>query len=362
MSNEATTRMLRMYEQTAEPAGFFASLFQSPRENFYNSEGVEIDIMRDDEDVAIVVTDLSTGYRINSADIYTNKRYIPPIFKEGFSLTGYDQIKRQPGQDPFQDPQYQVNMMAGFMRELRKVEKKIRRAVELQASQVMQTGVVTLTDASGNALYTLSFQPKATHFPTANVAWDAGATATIAADLESLMDVIRDDGKSDPRPSLWGLDAYQAALGNADFLAIFDSRRANQGEIVPMQERANGAKYRGTIDLGNYPLDIFTYNGKYKHPQTGTLTPYMDPAKVCIWVEDTRLDGTWGNVPFAVPPERRVLPFLPPRMQRAGAGGVDMITNAWVDDKGEHLFGGISARPLMIPTAIDTFGCIDSDV
>lgn len=361
MSNESTIKMLRMYEEQQPVTMFLSSLFQSPAENFYTSEEVEIDVERSDEDVAVVVTDLSSGYHMNENSLYTNKRFKPPLFKEAFELNAYDMIKRQAGQHTFLEPAYQANLMMQFVKGMVKVEKLIQRATEWQASQVLQTGTVTLVNAAGATAYTIDYKPKATHFPTAGTAWDA-ASPTILADLESLMDVIRDDGKLDPGVSIWGIDSYNAALNNDDFKALFDTRRINAGEITRMRDMGQGAKFRGTLDVGNYPLEIWTYNGRYKHPSTGTITKYIAGDKVVILAADGRRDATWGNVPIILPPEQRVLPFAPPRVRRAGAGGADMITNTWTTDDGEHLFGGISARPLLIPTAIDTFGCIDTGV
>jgi hypothetical protein len=38
--------------------------------------------------------------------------------------------------------------------------------------------------------------------------------------------------------------------------------------------------------------------------------------------------------------------------------GMDIITNAWVTQDGTSLMVSASARPLTIPTAIDTIGCM----
>jgi len=48
MSGTTTTRMIRAYNQMAQPTLFLSGLFQSPPENFHSSEEVEIDIIRSD--------------------------------------------------------------------------------------------------------------------------------------------------------------------------------------------------------------------------------------------------------------------------------------------------------------------------
>lgn len=364
MSDSRTVRMISAYNQMAQPTLFLSGLFQSPAENFHTSEEVEIDIVRSDEDISIVIQDLSTGYRMNSEDIYTNKGFKPPIHKEAIALNAFDLIKRMPGQNPFQAPDFRANVILRMFNGMTKVERKIRRAIELQSSQVLQTGVVTLTDAAGNALYTLDYKPKATHFPTAGTAWDQ-AGADIAGDIKSVSEVIRDDGLSDPDQLIMGCDAFEAFIKNDDIQKRFDIRRIDLGTIAPMEMRGNGGNYRGIVEIGNYRYDVWTYGGRYKDPQTGNKVQFVDPGKVIVRASSGRLDATFGAIPnignLVGGPGTNILPELPGRISNA-AGGMDLFTNVWLSADGEQMFGGVGARPLMIPTAIDTFGCITTGV
>ena len=201
MSDTTTRRMISAYNQMAAPMMFLAGMFQSPPENFHSSEEVEIDIIRSDEDVSIVIQDLSTGYRDNTDDLYTNKAFKPPIHKERVTLNSVDLIKRMPGQDPFASPNFRANIITRMFTKMLKIERKIRRSIELQASQILQTGIVTLIDDAGVALYTLDFKPKATHFPTAGITW-GGATSVPLDDISALAEIIRNDGLSDPAQRL----------------------------------------------------------------------------------------------------------------------------------------------------------------
>lgn len=361
MSGETTRRMIAAYYQEASPTAFFSGMFSARPENFHSSEEVEIDIVRSQEDVSIVIQDLSTGYRMNSEDLYTNKGFKPPIHKEALPLNSFDLIKRMPGQDPFESPDFRGNMVLRMFRGMRKVEAKIRRAIELQASQVLQTGVVTLIDSSGNALYTLDYKPKSAHFPTSGTSW---ATATLAqkiGDLTSLADVIRSNGLTNPDQLIFGATAWENLIQTSGFLARFDATRANLGTIVPMDRQGNGGIYRGVIELGNYKLDVWTYDGRYTHPQTGVSTPFLAPGKVVVRSSAARFDATFGAIPnigaLLNGGGRQLLPELPTRLS-SGAAGMDLFSNVWMTQDGEQLFGGVGSRPLMIPTAIDTYGCL----
>lgn len=362
MSTTTTKRMIRAYIQMAAPTLFLSSMFRSPPENFHNSEEVEIDIVRSDEEVSIVVQDLSTGYRMNSADIYTNKGFKPPINKEAVGINSFDLLKRNAGENPFQSPDFRTNIIARIFNAMLKVERKIKRAHELQASQILQTGVLTLIDSAGVELYALDFKPKVTHFPNAAIAW-GGSTSVPLVDISLLAEVIRNDGLGDPDDLYFGIAAWNAFIQDDTVRLLLDNRRMDLGAVKPMEKRSNGGTYRGWINIGNYRYDMWTYGGRYNDPQTGTKTQFISPEKVIVRDSQGRLDATFGAIPN-IGREMGVtgpnlLPELPGRISNEG-GNMDMFVNAWLTADGEQLFAGVGVRGLLIPTAIDTFGCLDT--
>lgn len=364
MSTNVTQRLLTAYFQEAEPTQFFSSLFQARPENFHNSEQIEIDVVRSLEEVSIVIQDLSTGYRMNSNDLYTNKGFKPPIHKEAVPINSFDLIKRMPGQNPFEAPDFRANIITRMFSGMRKVERKIRRSIELQAAQVLQTGVVTLTDINGTALYTLSYAPKSTHFPTSGTSWATATTAQKLSDLQSISDVVRSDGLNNVDALVFGQSAWESLAQDSGFLLRMHNRRMDFGSVGPQQRRGDGSIYRGTIEIGNYSYDVYTYSGRYADPQTGTSTPFMAPGKVVAYSSTSRRDATFGAIPnigALLGADQRLIPELPSRMSSVEAG-MDLFTNIWLSDDGEQLFGGIGARPLMVPTAIDTFGCLNTQL
>lgn len=365
MSGTTTTRMIRVYNQMAQPTLFLSGFFQSPPENFHTSEEVEIDIVRSDEDVSIVIQDLSTGYRMNSDDLYTNKGFKPPIHKEAITLNAFDLIKRMPGQNPFESPDFRANLIGRMFNGMTKIERKIRRAMEQQASQVLQTGIITLTDSAGVALFTLDYKPKATHFPTAGVSWASATGAQKIADINSLAEVVRNDGLADPDQLILGIDAFENFISDTAIQARFDIRRIDLGTISAFEMRGNGGTFRGIVEIGNYRYDVWTYGGRFKDAQTGNKVQFIDSGKIIVRASSGRLDATFGAIPnigsMLGAQATNLLPELPGRVSNVD-GGMDLFTNAWLSQDGEQLFGGIGARPLMIPTAIDTYGCLDTQL
>jgi hypothetical protein len=353
MSDASTQRLIERYMDDAESPGFLSGMFRSPPENFHNSEKVGIDIIRDEEDVAVVVQDLTVGARANESTLYVNKEFTPAIFDEEGTVSAYNMIKRQPGVDPFKDPNFGMNAAFESFRIFRRLERKIRRAVELMCSQVLQDGTVTCIDSAGTTLYTIDFLAKSTHKVTVSTTWATdGSTGAPMADIESLCDVVRQDGKREPNKLVFGSSALQRFLANAVVQKALDKTVLNIGELAPTA-RGAGAKFYGYIWIGHYRMEIWTYNATYKHPQTGTVTRYLNTDNVLI-MSDGRLDLTFGAIPMIVGPEERALPFLPPRMSSAEMG-LDLTVNAWVTPDGKHLKVSAGTRPLPSPTAIDTF-------
>ena len=357
MSNEATKRMLAAYIQTAAPTGYFSKMFKSPPRNFHDTEKIEIDIVRSEEDVSVPIVNISAGYRMNAADLYTNKEFTPVIHKEAITINANTLLQRVAGDDPFADVSFQARLTSRIMQSLPKPERKIRRAIELQASQVLQTGVVDMKDADGNTLYTIDYKPKATHLPQVAVSWSS-ASAVPLQDLAGLCDVIREDGLAIADEATFGETAFRNFIKNTSVQALLDNRRMVLGGINPAPAR-DGAKFMGTIVVGDCTLNMFIYNGRYTDPDGGASTRFMDTNKVVVRDSQGRMDATFGAIPRIVPPDPRILPFLPPRISNA-QNGMDMFVNGWVDQTGENLSVGVGSRPLMIPTAIDTFGCLNT--
>lgn len=337
---------------------FLASFFRSPPENFHNSEEVEIDIDRSEEDIATVITDLSTGTNVNSFDGYTNKSFKPPIYDESGTLNAFDLIKRNPGEDPFQDINFQANATRRAFRIMRKLEAKVRRGVELMASQVLQTGMLTLRDAAGNDAYSLNFMPKATHFPTVATGWDqTGSTKLV--DLENLAVTIRKDGLTKPDVLIFGTTAWREFIADEAVQTRLDSRRGVLAEVVP-QDRGEGATFQGFIWLGNYRFEMWTYEAFYNDRAASTITPFITDDKVIMLASEARFDLTFGAIPL-IQTDGRALTALPDRITSTEQG-FGMTTNSWVESSGKALWVSAGTRPLTIPTAIDRYGCLDTDI
>lgn len=360
--NAITMKMIQLYNMTqTNPQTFFAGMFAVTRQSFFDTEKVTLDIVKSNNDIAIAVQDLSAGYRNNMASVFENNEITPPVFKESFQVNVFELIKRQPGKNPFENQDFRLTCIQKMYRGVDAVARKIRRSNELQAAQVMQTGKATFRDEEGAILFTLDYGANPTHFPVASKDW-SDPTADIIGDLTQLAAIVRRDGKVTPNRLIFGGTAWANAQANEAFMKRFDIRNAHYGEIRLPEMRGEGGTFHGRISLGNYVYDIWTYDDFYNDPQTGEATEYMDTNKVIVMSTQSRLDALFGSVPnlgelLGISPRKELLPELPARLSSSQTG-VDMFLNVWTDERIENLFAGVGSRPIMCPTALDSFGCI----
>jgi hypothetical protein len=358
MSDASTRRMLAAFEQQAPAPLFLSSFFKTSPNSFHTSEKVEIDIIREDEDVAVPLPDLTTGARNNENTKMVNKEFTPTILREKSAIVAYEQIKRQPGADPFEDPNFLSNAARQILGIMRKLGNKLKRTVELMAAQILQTGVITLIDENGVTIYTEDFLVKATHLITVGTVWATdGTTGDPLADVSAAARVIRKDGKRRPDRLLFGNSALQRFLANAKVKAALDKTTLNLAVLNP-SNRSEDATFVGMIWIDNYQYEIWLYDGWYKHPQTGTMTPYIADDKLIILSSPARFDLTFGAIPFMASPDARAQQLVSGRMSSVD-GRFDFTPNAYVSEDNVRLVLELGTRPLPVPVEPDSYACID---
>ena len=351
--------MLPMYQELRAPRGFLQRFFTVKPGGIHKSKTVEIDIQRFDEDIAIAVTRCS-GPNLNVFNEYTTKEFTPPTYDEGMPFDVCDLLQRMVGVDPYsaENIEYSAQLRAKLAQGWALLDAKLGRAIELQASQILQTGILTLTDAAGGVVYTLDFKPKASHFPTVGTSWSAGGDKL--GDLESLAEVIRSDGKISPNMVLMGSTALKNFKADTTVQAFLDNRRYELGELTPRFDNS-GATRQGSVWVGDYEFQIWTYPETFTDPQSGNATKYIDADKVIMLSDQTRLDMTSSVVPMPFGPDPRVANLLPGRLASREAG-FDVTPNLMLSTDNKQVQGSIETRTLLIPVQIDGFGCLDTEI
>lgn len=359
-----TVRLLSTYMNNAPAPGFLSGMFAVTPESYRNSEKVRWDVMRDEEDIAYPLESTDTGSYHNRDDEFDEKTVTPPPYGEKFTISASSLGKyRRAGQTEYTDP--------GFIREASeraalmtgKLLKKLRRGMELQASQILTlVDGISLVNAAGTVVYSLDYAAKSTHFPNAGTAWSSATDVQMRTDLKALAEVIRNDGLSSPARVIMGANSYEYFVNAHAGTKFFDNERSDRGEIVPLRTPGTeSAQYRGTIDLGNYKLDIWTYGGRYKHPQSGTKTLYVPDDKVIMLSANLGFETVFGRVFLFNNGQRVPIPNLRGR-GKMREQGMDIFFNNWTELNGSGVTVELLSRPLLIPKGIDTFGCLDTGI
>lgn len=350
--------MLPLFTQLRQPTGFLQRLFTFKPGSQYSGGKVFVDVMRLGEKVAIAI-ETCTGPNMNDISRFTTKEFTPPAYGEAFNMDACELLNRMAGTDPY-TAAYQSDagqLVAMMFRGFSEVDAMITRALELQASQILQTGILTLTNSAGDTVYTLDFLPKATHFPTTGTSWSAGGADPLA-DLESLAEVIRADGKVDPDRVIMGKVALKNFLANAKVQAQADIRRFSLIDVAP-EMRDSGATFYGKFWAGSYEFELWTYPEVYEAISGGALTKYVEDDKVIMLSTRTRLDRASASVPLPIAPDPRVAGLLPGRLSSV-AEGIDVTPNVYASNNGKQVFGELESRTLLIPVQIDGFACLDT--
>ena len=354
------TGWLQLFTQMRSPTGFLTRRFTVKPGGIYNGDKVTIDIQRFGEDVAIAIKKC-TGPNLNDIDLFTTKEFTPPAYGEAFPLDVCDLLNRMAGVDPFTAAytEYSGQLVAKMAQGFMLIDDKIQRAVELQASQILQTGKLVLTDDNGATVYEIDFKPKATHFPTVSTAWSDAATCTPLDDIQAVGNKIRSDGKVNPNRLTFGEAAFSNFMNSDQVQKALNNRRIEVGFIDPELDDS-GAINQGRIWIGSYAYDMFTYPEEFKDPQTGNPTKYIGDDKVVVDSLRTRFDMTSARVPLPLGPDPRVEGLLPGRMS-SRAGNFDVTPNVYPTPNGKQIMGELESRPLLVPVQIDGFGCLTTE-
>ena len=354
----STTRLLDAYiEQRSLPQQFLTSFFKLSPRGIYNGEYVEVDLRRSEPRIAVPVPSLESGARKVENTTYDNKKWKAPVYKEETTISASTSDKREIGHDSFEDPDFRRNVLGQAFRAMTNLEERAQLAVELQASQVLQTGAVTLKDELNGTVYSLDFQPRASHFVTPTPWAEDGSTGDPEAAIGGLADQLRTHGKQDPTDVILGEGALRCFFANTKMKTRWDNRGLQTFQSLQPVKRGQGATSYGMVHLAGYDFRLWSYKGFYIDPATQEVTKFVGDKKVIVMAGDARRDLTFGSIPMFMPPDARVMQFLPGRMTSVESG-FDLTTNVWVSPNGEHLNLFVGTRPLCLPVALDTFGCL----
>jgi len=343
--------MAEAFTLKAKPTMFLSSMFQSPDSNKSDTIKIVFDIKRDDEDLAVDVI-RGTGGRGNASKRFTTKEYEPPVYDEFSNVNENERLSRLFGRTEF-DQNTMADIVAAITDDQVRLQEKINRAIEKQASDAFFLGQVPLINSD-----TIDFKQKVSHQITPPIAWSNSSGVPID-NLSGGSKLNRKDGKTETTDAIFGESALRLLFNNNQFKEEADFRRVDRVNIAPPMMNAEGANYHGNLSLDDYVINIWTYPQYYKVPvgfglpNEGELVPYIPTDKVWLGNSQTRFDLVFAGIEKLVTTD--------PRLESIGLSHIPQIirgdfhTYGAVDFFGQNAKYGVKSAPLCIPTNIDSF-------
>lgn len=349
-----TTRSLAIrYEEVAGAPSFLSGFFRvHPR--LLTEEKFQVHVRRSGRKVAVPVTSVEANGRENVLSSFSESDHTPAIYKENVTIKAADLWNQQFGKTVNEQEKYLLVQQRAVELALSEVQATIRRGVELQAAQVLANAALNLIDENGATRVAINYNPKVAQFATAGTSW-ATSTSKIA-DVSGIQEGIRVSGKRTIKHALFGRRAWLDFISDTAVRDVLDTRRDNRGTLERPSLRSEDASWHGYFPFEHNEVNLWTYSASYEHPQTGADTRYIHDDHIILLPDNPEFDVVFGAIP-------RIAGTVP-----GGATGVyrqsGVIPNAgigfdsiqWMAPDHSAITVQIGVRALVIPTAIDTYG------
>jgi hypothetical protein len=339
--------------------GFLSTFFKVTPDSFTDAETVDLDEVFAGEEIAPVVTDLSTGAIALVEEKFVNKQVPFPVYSMKSPAQIAALMNRQPGESAYITTKINwFSRLANLLvKKFARMTNMIRRSMEYQAAQVLQTGDIVLTDENGNPAFKLGLIPKTSHFPITTVPWGDVDDADPLGDIDALADIIRDDGLVDVANLIFGDKAWINFIKNGWVQENLKKDVLNMGELSP-QLQNKGGKRQGYIDYGANRYILWTYNGRFNLFGSKQVSKFLDQNKVIFLPDVADLDfrRLFGGIPTVRADTTFDQLFGADKTQIGGE--YDIRPRVFWSEDQEAYIAEIKSRPIMLPVSTNRYACL----
>ncbi|MCL2138685.1 MAG: major capsid protein [Treponema sp.] len=342
--------------------GFLSSFFHVGQDSFTDAEYADLDEIYEGEDIAPAVTDLSTGAVLLVDDKFNNKQIPFPVYAMKSPAQIAALMNRQPGESAYvtQKVTWLARLANILVRKLGRMTNMIRRSMEQQAAQVLQTGDIVLTDEKGNQAFKLGLEPSMSHFPTVLIPW-SDEDADPMGDIDLLADTIRNEGLVDVENLIFGNKAWINFIKNEWVQENLKKEGLATGELSP-QIRDKGGKYMGYVDYAANRYYFWTYNARYNLFKEKEKIKYIDDDNVIFLPNPESIDfrRIFGGIPTVTMNDTFEQLFGADKVQIGNE--YDIRPRVWWSDDNEAYIVEVKSRPLMLPVSVKRYGCLKTNI
>ena len=268
---------------TPAPSFFLDRYF--PEADTSAIEKVLVEIDNGDRKMAPFV-DPNVGNIPVARDGYKLLEFTPPLIAPSRMMTADDLKKRGFGEALLSNLKPDERAAKLQLKDLRDLDKRIRRREEWMAVQCLTTNGVLVqeyldAETTGRQLpiyyydYTAGSNPGAY---TVSSAWTS--FAEMQADVEAMCDALTERGLP-AEDLILGAAVWNAVKGFSDFLPVFDNRRYDAGSIRE-ENTQFGVTYIGELDFNGYVLKVWVSKEKHVDDATGDSVYTFPEAGACV--------------------------------------------------------------------------------
>lgn len=338
-----TQTLIARFSDNQEPKSGFSAFFPTVTTE---SKYVSIEVQRNKQLVAVDVQRCTDPVR-NTFSHSTEKIFMPPYYNESFDFTAcqrYDETFGSGNVPTKVDARF---LLGSAMEEINSLKNKILRAIELQRSQVLHTGVVLLKNGDS-----IDYKRKAASMKDLTVSgtpWTSLSTANPAADLAAGMEFLRGTGLSGATTinAVFGAQALENFLNNESVKTSADFRRISRIDIqMPQFDNVSGMTFHGQYAAGDFIVNIWTYNETYISP-VDNVTPlrYLNTNTVMMVANDFVGKTAFAGVPAIMGDVLNGQYIAPVKGEFYVRDVIDQVKMAW-----DYI---ISSAPLVVPVSVD---------
>jgi hypothetical protein len=307
------------------------------KQKVHTTRSFDIDIIKGKRRVAPYVKPVMAG-KVMDRDGYTTNSYTPPTVKPMKTMGPEDLGLREPGHTIYEEGDSPASMASRKVGEyLADMEEAILRAEEIQASQALQTGKVTITGDGYNGME-IDFLMPAAHLVTLLTTERWGqTTGTPMKNLETWTQLVSKDSGIFPNIAIFGATAWQN-FKDREVVAggTFDMLKVTTGQIDPKQ-LPNGVKYLGYLQEQN--LDCYQYV-EYYQDSNGVDQPLINANSVILGNDNVECTRHYGLIE-----------------DLEVNGAVKRFPSNWIERNPSRLMVMLQSAPLMAMHQSDAFFC-----
>lgn len=334
-----TKKLVGIQQDISVPTTFLRSMFRTETSN---SKELSIEVQRGFQKVAVDVI-RGTGANRNTFSKSSEKIFVPPFYFEDFNLSELDIYDRLFTESGTIDEVTFTQWMRNVIGKLQEIIYKIERSYELQCSQVLETGIVTLVNGTN-----IDFKRKAGSL----VAYASGNNFADNANdpikvLDAAAKFIRQNGKYSGTVFnvIMGEDAFDAFINNTKFTSKADNRTLSLDVVRKELKDSEGAVPQFDVRGAFARFHIWTYPQTYD-TSLASNNAYISAKKVIVVPENPNFVLGFGAVPKLMGNKSDVGAGI------AGQRGAYLV-NEYLDEKLTAHVVDVKSAGLAIPVAVD---------